>query len=84
MYKIRFASRILGKGRVKEKLKKREEAGILRDKTMDDKLIYIPNYDKQITFGHCYFVPTNQELIKVSKVLKPTNVRTVFISWRFV
>ena len=41
MYKIRFASRILGKGRVKEKLKKREEAGILRDKTMDDKLIYI-------------------------------------------
>ena len=34
------------------------EAGISRDKTMDDKLIFIPNDDKQILFvkkfGHCH------------------------------
>ena len=43
------------------------QPGILRDKTMDDELMYNPNYDKQYCtlklllkkFGHFYFEPTN-------------------------
>ena len=56
------------------------------DKTMGDKLVYIPSYNKQNyilcrlkslveKFGHCKFQPTNQYLIKVPKVDKLRNKR---------
>ena len=58
---------------------------IVRDKTIDNELMYIPNDNKQdyhyiITelvekFGQCKFKPTNQNLIKV---FNPTNERSCF------
>ena len=50
--------------------------------------VYVSNDDKQYyhcykskllveKFGHCFFNPTNQDLIKVPKVLKPTNKRAI-------
>ena len=58
--------------------------GILRDKTMVDKFIYNPNYDKQ---NHLFcrskilvtnsLEPTNQDLIKEPKIFKPTNKITL-------
>ena len=50
--------------------------GILRDKTMKDKLMYILNYDAQ-NYPFCttkLFVEfTNQDSIKVPKGCKPAN-----------
>ena len=69
----------------------RYNTGVLRDKTMDDKLIYIPNYDKQY-YHFCRFdyllkrldtsslEPINQNLIKVPKVLTPNNK----ITWLWI
>ena len=50
--------------------------------------VYVSNDDKQYyhcykskllleKFGHCFFNPTNQDLIKVPKVFKPTNRRAI-------
>ena len=60
------------------------------DTTMEDKLMHVQNDDKQNTpfcrvkvliekFKHCKFEPTNQNLIKVNKVFKPTNKKNFFI-----
>ena len=57
---------------------------ILKDKPIDDKLMYILNYDKQnyqfctmrsLTkkMENCWFVPPNKELMKVPKVDKLKN-----------
>ena len=49
-------------------------ARIKMDKTMADKLMYIP-YDD--TRNNTYLIePTNDNLIKVPKVVKPTNKKT--------
>ena len=56
---------------------------------MADKFIYIPNYVTQNyhfcilqlvveTFGHLTYYPTNRELVKVPKVVVPTNKKTSF------
>ena len=55
---------------------------ILKDKTMDDKLRFILNDEKQndlfrIKLVVKNFEPTNQDLIKVPKVVKSINVRTI-------
>ena len=50
---------------------------------MADKLMYIPNYDTQITPSVDYNLktklnePTNHNSIKVPKVNKPTNKKTL-------
>ena len=57
------------------------------DKSMADKLMYIPYYYTQNypicrlkvvveTFGHSILRPTNQNSISVPKVVKPTNKKT--------
>ncbi len=38
-----------------------EKPGFLRDKTLNNKLLHIPNNDKQ---NVCYFLPTNEDLVK--------------------
>ena len=57
--------------------------GIYRDKTVADKLIYIPNYDTQNTPSVDYnkwlkrLDTTNQNSIKVPKVVKLTYKKTL-------
>ena len=52
---------------------------ILRDKTMDDKLMFVktnlPFYRLKL-FGDKFGHPKFDDLIKVPKVFKPTNKRT--------
>ena len=57
--------------------------GIYRNKTTDDKLMYIPN-DKTQNYPFCRLqlvldAPTNQNSIKVPKVVNPTNKKTLLI-----
>ena len=65
---------------------------ILRDKTMADKLMYISNddtqnypfYRLQLVLKHLYTKlnePTIQNLIKVPKVVKPTNMKTLLFNF---
>ena len=54
-------------------------AGNLRDKTMDDKLIYIFNDENEIN-PFLFNNQTNQNSIRVPKVIKPTNKITWFKS----
>ena len=58
------------------------ESGIYRDKTMVDKLMYLPNDDTPLLYYYNLWLkrlitqqnePTNQNSIKVPKVVKPTN-----------
>ena len=67
-----------------EILIKFEYTGVLRDKTIQDKLIYIPNIDKQISnFCRSKLMVkslcttslelTNNSPLKVPKVFNPTN-----------
>ena len=59
--------------------------GSKRDKTMADKLVYIPNVDSQnypfyrlqLGFYPQLNEPTNQNSILVPKVVKPTNQKTL-------
>ena len=62
---------------------------------MDDKLKYIPNDNtenypfcrlklKVKTFGHSINKPTNQNSIKVPKLVKPTNKKTKLKLWGLV
>ena len=59
---------------------------------MADKLMYIPNANTQNypfcrfqfgvkTFGHTIYKPTNQNLLKVPKVGKPTNKKTILLNF---
>ena len=60
------------------------KTGILRDKTIADKLMYIPSNDTQ-NYPFCrlqlvvetFNEPTNQNSIKVPKVIKLTNKKTL-------
>ena len=62
-------------------------SGILRDKTVDHKLMYTPNVDDQqnnpfsslrLSWRNFKVMSKNQDLIKVPKVLMVTKVSKVF------
>ena len=65
---------------------------ILRDKTMDEKLMYILNDDNQ-NYPFCILQlvvwlptnePTNENSIQVPKVVKTTNKKTLLKLWGLI